>query len=115
MEQLKYDRQPVGIKSNLNRYRTERLITDLNSKEKFLESYQRKEIPVSPEDLYHQVRPEEEDRLDLISYRYYQTPLLWWIIAEANGLTNLLVGPEVGDMLRVPSITTLYGNGGMLL
>ena len=32
----------------------------------------------------HVVTRQEIDRLDMISYKYYQTPELWWLIAEVN-------------------------------
>lgn len=110
-----YEDQPRSRLTSMSRYRDNRIITDTDTKQKFLESYQKKVIPTSPDDFFHEVKPEEERRLDLISYRYYQTPLLWWVIAEANNIPNAMVGPSVGDILRVPTITSLYGNGGILL
>lgn len=55
-------------------------------KEKFLLfledlSYLRKEDYLQT---VHLVKPEEIDRLDNISYKYYRTPELWWLIMAVN-------------------------------
>lgn len=35
------------------------------------------------------------DRLDLVSHQFYKTPLLWYLIAEAN--------PEIEDVENIPA------------
>ena len=35
-------------------------------------------IPLSSSDQYYEVELRYENRLDLISHKYYGTPLLWW-------------------------------------
>ena len=42
------------------------------------------------------------DRLDLLANKYYGTPRLWWVIAQANeiGNGNMLIEP--GTKLRIP-------------
>lgn len=57
-------------------------------------------------DSYHVVA--EGERLDLLSYRYYADPALWWVIADANDIKNPL-RIEVGKRLRIPSKSTVYG------
>ena len=45
----------------------------------------------------------EEGRLDLVSYRVYNTPVHWWIIARFNSIIN----PETvkaGMSLRIPRL-----------
>jgi hypothetical protein len=47
------------------------------------------------------VTADEEGRLDLVSYRVYNTPVNWWIIARFNGIIN----PEsviTGTVLKIP-------------
>lgn len=34
----------------------------------------------------HKVTAPEVERLDIISYKYYKTPELWWLIAEVNNI-----------------------------
>lgn len=112
----KYDEQNrMGASNRGSRYNNLRIITDLDTKIKFLETYERREIPESPDDYFHTVQPHEEYRLDLIAHQYYKNALLWWVIASANNMTNPLIGPKSGDIIRIPSIRTLYGNGGILL
>jgi len=46
---------------------------------------------------------EEDSRLDLVSYRVYNTPVRWWLIARFNGIIN----PETaraGMTLKIPRI-----------
>jgi hypothetical protein len=59
------------------------------------------EIPAQRDDLVHRV--EGPDRLDLIAYRYYQDPRLWWVVAVANDMEEIPTDLNVGDDLRVPS------------
>jgi len=65
------------------------------------------EIPFSPQDVYHEVAEKDERRLDLISYRWYKTPELWWVIAEANNLMFPVDDLEIGMILRIPNKVTL--------
>lgn len=57
-------------------------------------------------DVFHVIA--EGERLDLLSYRYYADPALWWVIADANDIKNPL-RVEVGERLRIPSKSTVYG------
>jgi len=36
-----------------------------------------------------------------ISYREYKTQHLWWLILLTNGITNPIILPKIGDVLRV--------------
>lgn len=112
---FKYEEAPRSMNDHSNRYRGLRIITDLETNTKFLETYERKEIPVNSDDYYHTVKSHEEGRLDLIAHQYYQNALLWWVIASANNITNPFLYPKTGDIIRIPSLRTLYGNGGILL
>ena len=45
----------------------------------------------------------ESSRLDLVSYRVYNTPVNWWIIARFNSIIN----PETavaGTKLKIPRL-----------
>lgn len=44
----------------------------------------------------------EGDRLDNLSWEYYQNPTYWWIIARANNIGKGNLFPEVGKQLRIP-------------
>lgn len=45
----------------------------------------------------------ESGRMDLVSYRVYNTPVHWWIIARFNGIINPN-SIEVGTVLKIPRL-----------
>lgn len=49
----------------------------------------------------------EDGRLDLVSYRVYNTPINWWIIARFNGIINP-DSVKAGDTLRIPRNIQLW-------
>lgn len=65
---------------------------------------------------YHVVTRDEVGRLDLISYRYYGDPTMWWAIADANQINNYLDEMEAGQELAIPEFEdlsqALTGPGG---
>ena len=75
----------------------------------------RKSINRSTGDGYHIVTSITENRLDIISQKYYGTPIHWWAIAQAN--PHILFDPfniPRGTSLRIPPLQTLYQAGGVL-
>ena len=78
----------------------------------FQETQDKIEIPVSKNDSYYRVTEGEVDRLDLVSHKYYKTPLLWWVIALASNIDDPFNVP-VGTLLRVPPMSTIYGVRGV--
>ena len=74
----------------------------------FIESVDDLEIKESVNDVFHQVMPEEEGRLDLISYKYYGTVLLWWVIAKVSLIEDPLT-VKAGEVLRIPSKDYTFG------
>lgn len=95
-----------------SRYKNLRRIID-DEGDEYVESYERIDIRTTSKDQYHTVDASEENRLDLISNKYYGTPLLYWIIAEANDIYDMFEVPT-GTILRIPSKTSLYGYQGVL-
>jgi nucleoid-associated protein YgaU len=64
------------------------------------------EIPISDNDLY--VVSTESDYLDTLSFKYYNDPSLWWIIALANNIGKGRMSVEPGLQLRIPQdVTTI--------
>ena len=43
------------------------------------------------------------DRLDTLSYKYYQTPKYWWVLALVNQLGAGTMAVPVGTQLRIPA------------
>lgn len=95
-----------------SRYRSSRRFLD-DTGHQFVETYDSKKIPESSEDTYHIVTLKDTNRLDLISFQYYRTPLLWWVIAEASNITDPFNVP-VNSVVRVPKLHSVYGYGGVL-
>jgi hypothetical protein len=65
--------------------------------------YEKPIFTPSQDDFYHTVQMGEEFRLDLISYFYYRTPELWWLVALSNNIGSVLDDINVGDILLIPS------------
>jgi nucleoid-associated protein YgaU len=96
-------------KNQNSRYNRKKVLVQEDGTE-FLESFDKLNLKESGSDKFHLVLAGEKNRLDIISYKYYGTPLLYWIIAEVNNLNNpTLVEP--GTVLRIPSTTSVYRNG----
>ncbi len=64
-------------------------------------------IPDQPEDIVHQVQQQELGRLDLVANKYYADPLLWWVIADKNGILDPLTDMTTGQELRSPSLSAV--------
>ncbi len=59
------------------------------------------EIPEQIDDLKYRVT--SVDRIDLLAYRFYSDPTLWWVIARANDMHLLPSDLKVGEEIRIPS------------
>ena len=57
-------------------------------------------IPMSVNDVY--IIANETDYLDSLAYKFYKDPTLWWVIAQANGISATLKAPT-GKQLRIPT------------
>jgi len=58
-------------------------------------------VPLSSDDIY--VITTVGDRLDYLSYTYYNDSTLWWIISMANNnITKGSLFPTPGTQLRIP-------------
>ena len=64
-------------------------------------------------DTFFEVGKGYENRLDLVSYKFYNTTMLWWVIATLNKIDNPLL-VEAGVILRIPTMSRLYSIGGIL-
>lgn len=41
-------------------------------------------------------------RLDLLAWKYYKSPTLWWVISQANNLPGDTMFVESGKKIRIP-------------
>lgn len=65
------------------------------------------DIPVQPDEI--QYTPLIDDRIDLLAYKFYGDPVLWWILAVANGMEELPTDLKYGSSIRVPSKAYVFG------
>lgn len=109
-----YDIQKSSDVRRSNRYRKCQILTDLETGDRLLSSRQLVPIPSTSLDKVHKIKVNEKTRLDLLAHIYYNNALLWWVIAEANDITDPFIEIDVGTYLRIPSMDSLYVNGGVL-
>lgn len=57
-------------------------------------------VPLSPTDL--QIISNEGDYLDILAYKYYGDPTLYWIIANVNKIGKGRMSVPIGLTLRIP-------------
>lgn len=97
----KFVQKPRDKTNDFSRINFDAVLYD--NRNTFLPSFRRKTIEANIADIYHTVTSSEQGRLDLVSYKYYGTTRLWWVIAMVNGIPN----PselEPGIVLRIPPI-----------
>lgn len=75
----------------------------------FYGSTVRIEIPISSGDSFHQVKLGEYARPDVISFHFYNTTRLWWVIMDANLITDPFTELIPGTILRIPDFKKLVG------
>lgn len=95
-----------------SRYKKTDILKDSEGVE-FLESWRNIKISLNENDRFHQVGPGEKNRIDIIAYNYYDNTTLWWVIALANNIDNPFE-LKVGEVLRIPTLNSLYGFKGVL-
>jgi hypothetical protein len=69
-----------------------------------VEHWESPEYPVidpAPDDIIYTV--DANDRIDLVSTRFYSSPELWWIIAIANNMVLLPNDLKANAQIRIPS------------
>lgn len=85
----------------------------LDSGIKVNETYKPIDIFETREDSFHQVKPGEKNRLDLIADKYYNDAKFWWIIALANDIQDPFY-LEQGIVLRIPPRSIVFGRDGVV-
>lgn len=103
---------PTILYKNASRYKGLRTIQADDGKI-YHESWVQKTVDQSADDEYFVVTEIEENRLDIISTKYYNTPRYWWVIALANYIIDPFDIP-IGTQLRIPPLISLYNSGGVL-
>jgi hypothetical protein len=71
-----------------SRYQGTVVYQDSASGQLFYGPWQSIIFPQAPDDSWIQIRTDDGLRLDNVSQNAYGTPALWWVIAEANDISN---------------------------
>lgn len=53
--------------------------------------------------LYQDYYVQDTDTWTGISYKFYKTYKLWWLVCKFNGVLNPLEDPKGGTLLKIPS------------
>jgi hypothetical protein len=72
------------------------------------ETWDRLPITPQPEDGYHEVVASEAHRPDLLALAYYGDLNLYWVLAQANQMTDPFAETTVGKKLRIPNSTYVF-------
>lgn len=75
---------------------------------KYVPGLVRKESNYTGPEVFHIVKSNEVDRLDLISYTYYNNPLYWWVIAVHNKIKNPRSEYQAGEILKIPMDLSIF-------
>ena len=92
----------------VSRYSKIRRIQNNDTGEIFHETYNNYSIPEKDSDTFFTVNNAVENRLDIISMKYYKSPIMWWIIAIANNIIDPFSELPTGTVLRIPELTSVY-------
>ena len=57
---------------------------------------------------YYQLTAEDIGRMDLISFKVYQTVDYWWLLAYVNDVENIFTDMTVGDLYQIPNLLDIY-------
>ena len=92
-----------AIYSTMSRYET--LFTMKELGKQYHVTNRKRFIKRSENDIYYEVTNMTENRLDLISLIHYNSPIYWWVIAEANLIFDPFTEVLRGMKLRIPPLT----------
>lgn len=105
-----YERNPTDYP--LSRYRSVKEIV-VDPGRPYLDFPNIPAIPETDQDRFIIVGVYEENRLDRVSYVFYNNVVLWWVIAHVNEIMDPLNVP-VGTRLRIPPLSVLHRTIGVL-
>lgn len=97
-----------------NRYRKCSILTDKETGEVLLATRELKPAVARSTDYIYRVTTLDCNRLDLIAEKYYNNPLLWWVIAETNEIYDPFKELPIGTLIRVPRVETLYDKNSVI-
>lgn len=101
------------IYKDVSRYKNVRTIQDKETAKIYHETMNQYTVDKENSEATYIVGVETANRLDLVSYRCYSTAKYWWVVALANNIIDPFDVPY-GTVLRIPSLSQLYNDGGVL-
>jgi hypothetical protein len=104
------DNQRVKARKNTPK-RYLRTVTFYDQGEYFWGTWVPVDIPEHPTDILHVVGVDEIGRADNISYMYYKTPHLYWVILRINDIVDPFEEMYGGMILRIPQIQRVLTRG----
>lgn len=96
--------------NRFSRFSNHPIYVDAVTKNKFIGKWTPKSFPLSELDRTFQVSAAFEFRPDAISFLFYETPLLAWVICYVNDILNPLdreTGLYSGRVIRIPDISII--------
>lgn len=87
----------------LSRY-TNGIVTSNRSGVNFLFLRRPLKLAEDDGDVFVMVTQDLEKRPDLVAYKAYGNPTLWWVIYEFNQIRDPFFGLKAGMLLRIPAL-----------
>lgn len=87
----------------LNRY-TNGIVTFTRNNEQFLVLRESLQLEQDNTDVFVTINQDLIRRPDLISFKAYGNPDLWWVIYEYNQIRDPIFDLRIGQIIRIPSI-----------
>ena len=102
----------TGIQlSNVSMLKLFNILQDIQTDDRFMNifrSYRVNEEVTTSVVWYELYEVENDDWWDNISYKFYDTPNLWWVCALMNDVTNPFEELSVGDTIKILREPYLY-------
>ena len=87
-----------------SRYTWTPLFTDDEIDRAYLGTWESRNLTEDPSDQLYVLEEYEVGRPDLISYRYYKTPKLYWLILHVNDISDPFEDMYPGMLIRIPAL-----------
>ena len=95
-------------KQNLSNSSQLKLFSILDDVSNIFRSYITNVSSLNNNSFYELYEVDNEDFLDNISFKFYNTPQLWWVICIVNNITNPFEDIYPGKALRILKSSYIY-------
>jgi len=111
LEPLSKGRLPQHLTTLPRKYRKSWAYQEPKTGQYFIGTFAPLNIAPHPSDTLHNVEGGEIGRPDIISYRHYKTPDLYWVILWINNILDPFETLYPGMVLRIPTLQRLMELG----